>query len=101
VQACGTVALIAAALDLKGIDPTPVWYHEISVRGIYDYGPVPWEGRWLHPYEVLLPRLADGTLRLRDLLTHQFPLREYAAAFDAALHRGRSGAIKVVFRPGG
>jgi threonine dehydrogenase-like Zn-dependent dehydrogenase len=101
VRPCGTIALIAAALDLKGIDPTPVWYREISVRGIYDYGPVPWEGGWRHPYEVLLPRLADGTLRLRDLITHEFPLRQYAAAFDTALHRGHSGAIKVVFRPGG
>jgi threonine dehydrogenase-like Zn-dependent dehydrogenase len=101
VRPCGTVGLIAAPLDLKGIDPTPLWYREVTVRGIYDYGPVPWKGRWVHPYEVLLPRLADGTLHLRDLVTHLFPLREYAAAFDTALHRGRSGAIKVVFRPGG
>jgi threonine dehydrogenase-like Zn-dependent dehydrogenase len=100
VRPRGTVALIAAAVNLRGVDLTPVWYREVSVRGIYDYGPVPWRGRWVHPYTVLIPRLADGSLRLRDLITHEFRLNEYVGAFGAALHRGRSGAIKVVFRPG-
>jgi threonine dehydrogenase-like Zn-dependent dehydrogenase len=99
VRPRGTVAMIAASTNLKGVDPTPAWYRELAIRGTNGYGPVPWQGRWVHPYEVLIPRLADGTLRLRDLITHQFPLNEYVAAFDTALARARSGAIKVVFRP--
>jgi threonine dehydrogenase-like Zn-dependent dehydrogenase len=99
VRPCGVVALLTAAVDWRGIDPTPIWYREIALRGVYEYGPVPWQGRQQHPYEVLLPRLADGTLRLRDAITHAFPLGEYAAALAAALHRSRSRAIKVLFRP--
>jgi len=76
-----------------------VWYREVTVRGIYDYAPVPWENQWVHPYAVLIPRLADGTLRFRDLVTHTFPIADYVSAFDAAVRRARSGAIKVVFRP--
>jgi threonine dehydrogenase-like Zn-dependent dehydrogenase len=99
VRPRGVVALVAADTDLSGIDPTPAWYRGLSIQGICPYGPVPWRGQWVHPYEVLIPAMADGTLRLRDLITHQFPLRDYVAAFDTALGRARSGAIKVVFRP--
>lgn len=95
----GTVALLAAPTTLAGVDPTRVWYREVTVRGIYDYAPVPWENQWVHPYAVLIPRLADGTLRFRDLVTHTFPIADYVSAFDAAVRRARSGAIKVVFRP--
>jgi len=100
VRPLGIVALVTAAVDLRGVDPTAVWYREISIRGTYEYGPVPWQGRQVHPYEMMIPRLADGTLRLRDVLTHTFPLGEYVKALGVALHRGRSRAIKVIFRPG-
>jgi threonine dehydrogenase-like Zn-dependent dehydrogenase len=99
VRPRGTVGVLAAPANLRGIDATPAWYRELSVRGVYCYGPVPWEGRQTHPYAVLIPRVADGTLRLRDLITHQFSLSEYVAAFDTALGRSRSRAIKVVLRP--
>lgn len=101
VRPLGVVTLVSAAVDLKGIDPTPVWYRAVSVQGIYEYGPVPWQGRQAHPYEVMIPRLADGTLRLRDAITHAFPLGEYVEALRVALDRGRSRAIKVIFRPVG
>ena len=69
-------------------------------RGVYVYGPVPWEGERVHPFRVLLPRLEDGTLVLRDLVTHTFALDEYLAAFAAAARRCASGALKVAFSPG-
>jgi threonine dehydrogenase-like Zn-dependent dehydrogenase len=100
VRPRGTIALLAAPRDLRGLDPTRIWYREVTVRGIYDYAPVPWDGECVHPYEVLIPRLADGTLRFRDLVTHQFALADYVAAFETAVRRAQSGAIKVAFRPG-
>jgi threonine dehydrogenase-like Zn-dependent dehydrogenase len=99
VKPRGVVALVTAAVDWRGIDPTPIWYRELALHGISEYGPVPWQGRPVHPYEVMLPRLADGSLRLRDVITHTFPLSEYVAALRVALHRRRSRAIKVTFRP--
>jgi threonine dehydrogenase-like Zn-dependent dehydrogenase len=99
VRPLGVVALVTAPADLGGIDPTPIWYREIALRGTYEYGLVPWQRRPTHPYEVMIPRLADGTLRLRDVITHTFPLAGYVEALGTALHRGRSRAIKVVFRP--
>lgn len=95
----GRLVSIAAPTTLAGIDPTPLWYHEITWRGIYVYGPVPWEGESVHPFAVLLPRLASGRLALRELLTHTFPLTDYVRAFHVALARASSRAIKVAFVP--
>jgi L-iditol 2-dehydrogenase len=100
VRPLGTVALISAPINLKAIDFTPIWYREISIRGINEYGPVPWQGQLVHPYSVLIPRLADGTLRLRDVITHEFPLADYITALATSVGRARTQAIKVIFRPG-
>jgi threonine dehydrogenase-like Zn-dependent dehydrogenase len=91
--------MVAAPPTLAGVDPTPLWYREISLHGVYVYGPVPWEGEWQHPFAVLLPRLENGSLVLRELITHTLPLRDYATAFNVLVRRRTSGAIKVAFRP--
>ncbi len=95
----GQLVLVSAPFSLRGVDPTPIWYREITCRGVYSYGPVPWGGEWRHPFEVLIPRLADGTLRFGGLVTHRFALADYVSAINAAVHRRSSGAIKVVFTP--
>lgn len=100
VRPRGRIVLLTSPASLRAFDPTPLWYREVTIRGIYQYGPVRWEGRDVHPYDVLLPRLANGSLRFADYMTHEFPLDRYADAFHASVHRGESGAVKVAFRPG-
>jgi threonine dehydrogenase-like Zn-dependent dehydrogenase len=95
----GLIVLAAAPASLKNLDLTPLWYREIRLRGILAYGPVPWEGEWVHPYRILIPKLADGTLRFSDLVTHRFFLGAYLAAFRTLVNRRETDAIKVVFRP--
>ena len=95
----GVIALISAPAALPGFDPTAVWYRGVTVYGIHEYGPVSWDGAPRHPYEVMLPLLRAGTLRMGDLVTHRFPLADYRRAFAAALGRADSGAIKVAFVP--
>ena len=92
--------MIAAPPVIGAFDPTPLWYRELTVRGIHEYGPVPWEGASRHPYDVLLPLLGSGALRIGDLVTHTYPLAAARAAFATALGRGDSGALKVAFAPG-
>lgn len=98
VRPGGVVALVAAPVSMR-LDPTPLWYREITVRGVYVYGPVPWEGAWRHPYGVLLPLLADGRLSFSGLVTHTFALGQYAEALTAAVGRSAGGAIKVTLKP--
>jgi threonine dehydrogenase-like Zn-dependent dehydrogenase len=100
VKPRGDLVLVTAAALLTKWDPTSIWYRELTVHGINQYGPVPWNGAVSHPYDVLIPLLAIGRLRLGDLVTHEFTLENYVAAFDACVQRANSGAIKVSFRPG-
>jgi threonine dehydrogenase-like Zn-dependent dehydrogenase len=95
----GDLALISAPAALPGFDPTAVWYRGVTVHGIHEYGPVPWDGAPRHPYEVMLPLMRAGTLRVGDLVTHRFPLAEHRRAFATALGRADSGAIKVALVP--
>jgi threonine dehydrogenase-like Zn-dependent dehydrogenase len=95
----GSLVLATSPASLRGVDPTPLWYREITCRGIYQYGPVPWEGQAVHPYAVLLPMLERGEVRFRDFVTHVFRLGDYVAAFDTLVRRRKTGAIKVAFRP--
>lgn len=99
VRPRGRIVLVTAPTSLRRIDPTPVWYREIAIQGMYQYGPVPWQGETVHPYDVLLPRIADGTLRLAVHVTHELPLARYVDAFRACVRRRESGAVKVAFRP--
>jgi threonine dehydrogenase-like Zn-dependent dehydrogenase len=99
VRPRGTIVLAAAAATLNNLDLTPLWYREIDLQGVLAYGPVLWEGEWVHPYRILIPRLADGTLRFSDLVTHRFSLDAYIAALRTLVNRKETRATKVVFCP--
>ena len=45
-----------------------------------------------------LPYLASGTVNVRDLTTHHFPLERFAEAWDTFVER-RDGAIRVMLHP--
>jgi threonine dehydrogenase-like Zn-dependent dehydrogenase len=101
VRPRGQVVLATSPASLRGVDPTPIWYREIRLRGIDQYGPVSMEGTWVHPFTVLIPLVASGKLPLRQLVTHVFPLAEYVTAFETVTRRRSTGAIKVAFRARG
>jgi len=42
--------------------------------------------------------VADGRIRLRELITHRFALDDFAEAYATFTER-RDGALKVVVRP--
>jgi len=44
--------------------------------------------------------IAARQLQVADLVTHTFPLEDFALALDTFVHR-RDGAIKVVIEPNG
>ncbi len=48
----------------------------------------------------ILSLIASGQLRVADLITHTFPLEQFAEALDVFVNR-RQGAIKVVVEPNG
>jgi L-iditol 2-dehydrogenase len=50
--------------------------------------------------EKVIAWMASRQLKVKDLITHTFPLTEFAKALDTFIHR-REGAIKVVIEPNG
>lgn len=68
-----------------------LYFREISVVPSYSCGP--------DDTRESLDLLADGTVRVADLVTHRFPLEDAVAAFARA--RQLDGSMKVVFRPAG
>ena len=47
-------------------------------------------------FAIALDLLARGELDAESLITHRFPLGRISEAFDAALNKAESGAIKVL-----
>jgi L-iditol 2-dehydrogenase len=50
--------------------------------------------------DKVLALIASGQLVVKDLITHVFPLEEFAKALDTFVNR-RDGAMKVVLEPNG
>ena len=95
----GRVILLGLAAVPSGVDWTPIWWKELRVTGSYIYAVEQWQGRAARTMELVLEWMAQGTLRLGDLLTHRFPLHAYRYALQTAMGKARSKAFKVVFEP--
>jgi len=100
----GTVLLLGAA-GVSEVDLTPIWYKEAALVGSIDHtvdsGGAPGlaGGPHRHSVDRALDVLAAGLLPDEVVVTHEFPLEEYRTAVETAIDRGRSHAIKVIFRP--
>lgn len=66
-------------------------HNELSIFGSRADPNVTWK---------VIQLLASGQLLVKDLITHAFPLAEYARALDTFVNR-REGAVKVVVEPNG
>ena len=93
----GRVVLIGAAGVPSGVDWTPVWFHELTIKGAYAVAMEDYQERRMRTYEVGLELMAQKRLDLSPLLTHSFKLSEYKQAFRILADRGKSKALKAVF----
>ncbi|RMG13598.1 MAG: alcohol dehydrogenase [Deltaproteobacteria bacterium] len=98
VAAAGRVVLLGASAVLDGIDWTPVWRHEITIRGSMAYGIEEFRGERKHTFAVVCDLLAanEGPDPSR-MVTHRFRLSEYRKAIEANVRRGAFESIKTVF----
>jgi len=106
-RAGGTVVLLGNARGLDGIDWTPLWLKELTLRGSLTYGGapggVPADGGAAHggagrgDFAEALALLAGGRADLGPLVTHTFPLADHARALATAMDK-RARSVKVAFR---
>ncbi len=92
----GQVALVGTGAGGR-VELTSLWFRELTFLGAYGRQVERVDGRAIGTYDLVHELMAGGRLPVGDLLTHTFPLRQYAGAFDAAMDKRRSRAIKVAF----
>lgn len=94
----GRIVLAGAAARLT-VDWTRLWYRQISVSGVFAYGPVTFRGARHDVNDAALALMAEGHLDRLGLLTHVFPLEEFRDGVNAALDKAGRRSLKVAFRP--
>ena len=93
----GKVVLVGLAAAPKGVDWTPIWFQELTLKGSFTVSTETYQGHRLRTYEVGLELMAQGKVDLSPLLTHRFRLAEYRQAFQTLSARKANGALKAVF----
>ena len=102
-RAGGEVVLLGNARGLEGLDWTPLWLKELTLRGSLTYGAARPRGSGAHAgaergdFEEAMGLIADGPSALAPLVTHTFPLADHARALETALDK-RARSVKVAFR---
>lgn len=96
-RARGVVVLAGLAAVPNGVDWTPIWMKELDLKGTYTYGYDEWQGKRWRTFDLALDLMAQGKADLSPMITHKFPLSEYARAFDVVNKRSRERSVKVVF----
>lgn len=94
----GTVILLGNVSTLNGLDWTPVWLKELTVRGSLCYGVHAHGGAARNAFAEAASLIASGQAPVRPLVSATFPIGEYRRALDAALDRGAAKSVKVAFR---
>jgi len=99
-RARGKIVLLGCAAQLKKLDLTFLWARELGVTGYLGYGMERWEGEKQHTFSITMDLLEQASLPVERLVTHVYPLNQFRDALRAAANRRRSGAMKVVLKPG-
>jgi len=97
-RAGGTIVLLGNSGTMNGLDWTPLWLKELTVRGSLCYGSHAHGGAERGAFEEAAALIASGRAPLGPLLTHTFPLEEYRRALDVARDKGGEESVKVAFR---
>jgi threonine dehydrogenase-like Zn-dependent dehydrogenase len=96
-RGAGTVVLIGMPGVPRGIDWTPLWYKELSLRAAYAYGPERLADGERETFDIAIELMREWGSKLGDLVGKPFELGDYRAALRCALNTGRSGVAKTVF----
>jgi L-iditol 2-dehydrogenase len=96
-KAGGVVTLIGNASTLNGLDWTPLWLKELTLRGTLAYGQHGHGGASQHAFQHAADLIATGRAAVEPLVTHRFSLADYRPALAAARAKGAGDSVKVVF----
>jgi len=95
----GQVMMLGTGTDLSKVDPTPLWFREVTLSGssmsrvIID----PRDGNRKSCYSLAVELLP--MLNLESLVSHEFELADYRNALSTAMNKKGQKVVKVVFNP--
>ena len=93
----GTVVLLGLATVPRGVDWTPIWLHELAIKGSFWCGMETVDGRQVRALELALDWMAEGKLDLAPMVTHRFRLKDYKEALATTLAKRRHQVVRTVF----
>jgi threonine dehydrogenase-like Zn-dependent dehydrogenase len=91
----GAVELVGMPGQRSTMDLTPLWLHEVSLRGAYAYGLEDYGGGRVRTFELAL-RIAPEIV-LNGIVGPLFRLQDYRQAIATARSAGQDGNVKVAF----
>ena len=96
-KAGGTLVLVGMPAIPRGIDWTPLWYKELTLKAAYAYGREPHDDRRRETFDIALDLMRTWAPKLTPLTGRPFALTRYREAFACALNTGQSRVVKTLF----
>jgi threonine dehydrogenase-like Zn-dependent dehydrogenase len=93
----GTFVLVGMPGLPSGVDWTPLWYKELTVRAAYAYGTEARDEGRKDTFDLALDWMTQWAGRLTPLVGQPLALADYRRALWSALNTGRNGVVKTVF----
>ena len=100
-RAGGTIVLLGNSSTMNGLDWTPLWLKELTVRGSLCYGAHQHASPARMAFDEAASLIARRRVELTPLLTHTFALADYRTAVATAMDKGEKKSVKVAFLVGG
>ena len=96
-RAGGVMVLIGMPGAGQGVDWTPLWYKEATVRASYAYGVEPSDPQRRTTFDIAIELMSEWGERLAPMVGGEYPLTAYRRAFESAMVTGTSRVVKTVF----
>lgn len=95
----GRLVMLGCAAEIRKLDLTFVWAHELEIKGFVGYGIEEWRGGRVHTFEITRDLLVETMAPVDRMITHIYPLGEYRQAISTAANRRKTQSIKVLLDP--
>ncbi len=95
LAAMGTLSIVGIGGDVK-LDLTPIWLKLQTVKGVYAYGLVTYNGKKRHVFDIALELMSRNKIRADILVTHKFKIEEYRKMIEVNMNKGKNKAVKTV-----
>ena len=96
-KSAGIYVLVGMPGIPRGVDWTPLWYKELTIRAAYAYGPERFADGTHETFDLAIDMCGKLADKLPLLTGAPFALADYRAAFASAVDTRASGVAKTLF----